>query len=183
MVATFAPTFSSGASAVDNLTLSASTAVTQWATSAVGQQQGECFPWLRRVVKAATEIQIGDDYRLGYLKAVAVEVSAQAARSGDIIQVANDADTHPFADYPGLHAALVLDNLGGGRFRVVDSNSNFDGIVRIRDYYDPGAAAARYPGLSFRIYRLPERPPAASGECRPEHAGRHPHRRRRRDCG
>ncbi len=161
VVALFVPTFSSSASAADDVTLSASTALTQWATSALGQQQGECFPWLRRVVKAATGIQIGDDYRLGYLQAGAVEVSAQAAKRGDIIQIANDADTHPFADYPGLHTALVLDNLGGGKFRVIDSNSNFDGVVRIRETYDPGAAAARYPGLSFHIYRLPERPPSS----------------------
>lgn len=137
-------------------------AVTAWAASAVGQQQGECFPWVRRVVQSVLGVTIGNDYRLGYLQAGAVEVTPQAARAGDIIQIAKDADTSPFADYAGLHTALVIDNQGGGKFRVVDSNSNFDGIVRIRDGYDPGAAAARYPGLSFHVYRLPDRSPTLS---------------------
>ncbi len=149
-------------SAADEPTVaSAQSAVTRWAMAAVGQQQGECFPWMRRIVQAATGIILGNDYRLGYLQAGAVEVSPQAARSGDIIQIAKDTDTTPFADYPGLHTAFVLENSGNGKFKVVDSNSNFDGVVRVRDGYDPAATAARYPGLSFHIYRLPAPLPGA----------------------
>ena len=150
-------------SAADEPTVAgAQSAVTRWAMAAVGQQQGECFPWMRRIVQAATGIVLGNDYRLGYLQAGAVEVSPQAARSGDIIQIAKDADTSPFADYPGLHTAFVLENSGNGKFKVVDSNSNFDGVVRVRDAYDPAATAARYPGLSFHIYRLPAPLPSAA---------------------
>ena len=56
----------------------------------------------------------------------------------------------------------MLDNEGNGRFRVVDSNSAWDGIVRTRDPYDPAAEAARYPGISIHVYRFPETstPPA-----------------------
>ena len=134
-----------------------STALTRLAMTAIGQQQGECFPWVRRVVQAATGIVLGNDYRLGYLQAGAVEVTPQTARNGDIIQIANDANTAPSADYPGLHTAFILEDEGGGKFTVIDSNSNFDGVVRVRTGYAPAAVAARYPGLSFHIYRLPER--------------------------
>ena len=163
----------SSTSAADQPPLGQSS-IARWAMSAVGVQQGECFPWMRRVVQAATGITIGNDYRLGYLQAGAVEVSPQAARSGDIIQIAKDADTTPLADYPGLHTAFVLENQGAGKFKVVDSNSNFDGVVRVRDGYDPGAAAARYPGLSFHVYRLPETAQSAAGAPLPNSTGNTP---------
>ena len=132
-------------------------ALTRLALTAVGQQQGECFPWMRRVVQAATGVVITTDYRLGYLQAGAIEVTPAAAQNGDIIQIANDANTAPAADYPGLHTTFILENQGGGKYEVVDSNSNYDGIVRVRDQYDPAASAARYPGVTFHIYRLPAR--------------------------
>src|SRR3546814_9656002 len=37
---------------------------------------------------------------------------------------------------------------------VIDSNSQWDGIVRIREQYDPQAAAARYPTLRVHAYRF-----------------------------
>ena len=153
------PAFQSDAlAAEDNTAIPASyTALTRLAMTAIGQQQGECFPWMRRVVQAATGIVLGNDYRIGYLQVGAVEVPPQAARNGDIIQIANDANTVPTADYPGLHTAFILENEGGGKFKVIDSNSNFDGVVRVRPGYDPGAAAARYPGLTYHVYRLPDR--------------------------
>ena len=52
------------------------------------------------------------------------------------------------------HRPIVLDNLGGGKFRVVDSNSNYDGIVRVRDPYVPSELLARAPGLVARVYRF-----------------------------
>jgi len=139
-------------------------ALTRLAMTVIGEQQGECFPWVKRVVQAATGIVIGRDYRLGYLEAGLVEVPAAQARNGDIIQIANDANTRPDADYPGLHTAFVLENEGGGTFRVIDSNALYDGVVRVRRGYDPAATAARYPGLSFHIYRLPD---ATSGGLTP----------------
>ncbi len=156
VIALCAPASWAVAHAVDDVP-AGYTALTRLAMTVVGQQQGECFPWMRRVVQAATGIVVGNDYRLGYLQVGAVEVSPQAARNGDIIQIANDANTVHSADYPGLHTAFILENEGGGKFKVIDANSNFDGLVRVRNGYDPGATARRYPGLSFHIYRLPER--------------------------
>jgi LysM repeat protein len=139
-------------------------ALTRLAMTVIGEQQGECFPWVKRVVQAATGIVIGRDYRLGYLDAGLVEVPAAQARNGDIIQIANDANTRPDADYPGLHTAFILESEGGGTFRVIDSNALYDGVVRVRRGYDPAATAARYPGVSFHIYRLPA---ATSGGITP----------------
>lgn len=119
-----------------------------------GTYGGDCWPFVQKVVLEATGRQMGFDYREGFLDAGAVEVSVAQARSGDMIQVVNDTNTSPNADYPGLHTSIVLDNLGGGLFNVIDSNSQWDGIVRVRPDYDPGAAAARYPGLTFHIYRI-----------------------------
>ena len=119
-----------------------------------GTYQGECWPFVLRVVLEATGRQIGFDYRQGFFDAGAVEVSLAEARSGDIIQIADDSNTSPGADYPGLHTSIIYEVLGNGVFNVVDSNSQWDGIVHRRTDYDPVAYAARYSGLSFHIYRI-----------------------------
>lgn len=128
--------------------------ISRTALAALDQKRGECFPWVRTVVQAATGRLIGADYNTGYLQAGATEVPLLGARDGDIIQIANPANTAPNADYPGLHTAIVLDNQGGGKFRVIDSNSNFDGVVRIREGYSPAELVARYPGVVVRVYRF-----------------------------
>jgi len=119
-----------------------------------GTYQGECWPWVRKVVFDATGKEIGFDYRQGFFDGGAVEVSLANARSGDVIQLANDANTAPDASYPGLHTLIVLENLGGGLVNGIDSNAQWDGIVRQRAGYDPTASAARYPGITFHIYRI-----------------------------
>jgi hypothetical protein len=124
------------------------------ARAAVGTYQGECFPWVRRVVEQATGRPMGFGYRDGYLSAGAVEVSLADARGGDIIQLINDADSGANADYPGMHTSIVSEAVGGGVFRVIDSNLYFDGVVRVRDSYDPRALAARYSNISVHVYRF-----------------------------
>lgn len=119
-----------------------------------GTWQGECWPWVRKVVEEATDHTMGFDYREGFFEAGAVEVKPANARPGDVIQLADDSHTAPDADYLGLHTAIVMENLGNGKFKVIDSNSNWDGMVRIREY-DPGAAAARYANISYHVYRFP----------------------------
>lgn len=120
----------------------------------VGTHGGQCWTFMREVVAEATGQQVGFDYRQGFFEAGAVEVSADEAIAGDIIQIASDANTSPSASYAGLHTAIVMENLGGGRFNAVDSNQNWDEMVQLRPNYDPFASAARY-GLQVHIYRIP----------------------------
>jgi hypothetical protein len=130
-----------------------------------GTYQGECWVFVKNVVREALGIEMGFDYRAGYLGATdtetglvdmgAKEIAVQFARPGDIIQIADDSYTEPDADYPGLHTFIISAVLEPGVFAGWDSNSNWDGMVRYRDVYDPRAVAARYPNLNFRIYRFP----------------------------
>jgi uncharacterized protein YraI len=126
-----------------------------------GTYQGECWMWIQKVVLEATGRQMGFDYRAGFFDAGAIEVTLAEARAGDIVQVARDADTSPSADYPGLHTAIVLNNNGDGTLDAIDSNQNFDGIVRLRPNYDPAASAARY-GLQVHVYRISGTPGGAT---------------------
>lgn len=128
----------------------------------VGTHGGQCWTFMREVVKEATGRTVGFDYRLGFFEAGAIEVSADEARNGDIIQIARDSNTSPWASYPGLHTAIILKNLGGGRFDAVDSNQNWDEMVRLRPNYDPYTSAARN-GLQVHIYRIPGGGPGESG--------------------
>jgi hypothetical protein len=112
---------------------------------------------------------MGFDYRLGYLDATwteglenppshrpnAVEVALEYASPGDVLQIADDNYTEPDADYPGLHTFIIAEVVEPGVFNGWDSNSNWDGIVRWREGYDPRVVAGRYPNLNFRIYRFP----------------------------
>lgn len=120
----------------------------------LGTYQGECWPWVKRVVFEATGREIGFDYREGFLEAGAIEVSAADAGPGDVIQVALDSWTSPDADYPGLHTAIIIRNRGDGTFDAIDSNQLWDGVVRLRPGYDP-FAQAQASGLQVRIYRFP----------------------------
>lgn len=130
-----------------------------------GTWGGQCWTFMRQVVEEATGKVIGFDYREGFFEAGAIEVTVTEARSGDIIQIANDAYTAPDADYSGLHTAIILDNHGDGTFRVIDSNANWDEMVSIRENYDPRAAADRY-GLNFHIYRITDAPATPSAVAR-----------------
>lgn len=141
---------------------SAAAALTSTALASLGKFEGECFPFVQRVVKTVLGKSIGSDYRLGYLQAGAVEVTLAAAQAGDIIQLIDDRNTSPSADYPGMHTALVMENYGGGKFRVVDSNASYDGMVRVRDY-EPRTIALRYPYISIHAYHLIDTPVPTGG--------------------
>ena len=120
-----------------------------------GQSGGECYLFMQKVVREVTGRLINGDYRQSYIDAGASEVPLIQAQSGDIIQLYDEKNTAATAGYPGLHTALVMDNLGGGKFKVVDSNYLFDGVVRVHDDYFPLVSAARYPGISVHVFRLP----------------------------
>ena len=123
------------------------------ASSYDGTWQGECWMFVKKVVREATGQEMGFDYRQGFFDAGATEVTSANAQPGDIIQIASDADSGPNADYPGLHTSIVVANLGGGLFNVIDSNQNYDGVVHLRSNYSPADSAGRY-GLNFHIYRI-----------------------------
>ncbi|MCC6236861.1 MAG: SH3 domain-containing protein [Dehalococcoidia bacterium] len=126
------------------------------AVQALGTYEGECFPWVRRVVQGATGRQMGFGYRTGYLEAGAIEVPLDAAKPGDILQLIDDRDDGANADYPGMHTSIVLGVQTPGVFRVIDSNLAFDGVVRVRDDYNPVALAGRYPNINVHVYRFYE---------------------------
>ncbi|MFQ5382533.1 MAG: hypothetical protein ACE5EF_13070, partial [Dehalococcoidia bacterium] len=102
----------------------------------LGTYQGECWPWVRQVVADSLGVRMGFDYRQGFFDAGAVEVHLAEAAPGDVIQLADDSYTNPDADYPGLHTAIIVSVEGPGTFEVIDSNSQWDGIVRTRSGYD-----------------------------------------------
>lgn len=121
----------------------------------LGTWQGQCFTWVKDVVERATGRVMGWGYRDGYLQAGAAEVPLSEAVRGDIIQLVNDDYADAGFTYPGLHTAIVLENLGGGIVDAIDSNQNWDEIVRLRPGYDPMDAASRYIGISVHVYRFP----------------------------
>ena len=53
------------------------------------------------------------------------------ARVGDIIQIANPANTVPDADYPGRHTAIVIDNGTMVFAKTGDRLSNGYSVVRV----------------------------------------------------
>lgn len=143
---------------------SSESAIAQRALLDLGTYQGDCWPWVRQVVLEATGKTMGFGYRSGFFEGGAIEVTAAEARAGDIIQIADDQDADPGASYPGLHTAIILENLGGGVFNAIDSNQNWDGVVNLRPNYAPYARAASF-GLDIHIYRF--EPGGAANEPQP----------------
>jgi len=120
-----------------------------------GTQGDECFLFMQKVVKEVTGRLVNGDYRQSYINAGAVEIPLSEAQSGDIIQLADDTNTAATASYPGLHTTFIMDVQGGGKFKVIDSNYLFDGIVRVHDNYSPQESAARYKNISVHVWRVP----------------------------
>ena len=131
----------------------ASDAIVAHAQQGLGTWGGQCWEFMKSVVREATGAEVGFDYREGYLEAGAIEVSLNSAGPGDIIQIVNDAWSTPDADYPGLHTAIIISSNGDGTFEVIDSNMNWDEMVNWRPRYDPAAIAGKN-GINFHIYRF-----------------------------
>lgn len=58
----------------------------------------------------------------------AIQISGSSATRGDLIQVGQ-----------GIHTAIILQNLGGGTYVVVDSNYESDEIVHVHNWTPPSA--------------------------------------------
>ncbi|MSP22040.1 MAG: hypothetical protein EXR66_03310 [Dehalococcoidia bacterium] len=160
-----APLGSEVINTVDPIDVPVASRILGLAIQAVGTYQGECFPWVRRLVSQATGAAMGSGYRDGYLSAGAVEVALTDARAGDIIQLIDDADAGRNADYNGMHTSIAVDVLGAGRFRVIDSNLGFDGVVRVRDDYNPIVLAARFARINVHVYRFGQPTPASAADA------------------
>lgn len=170
LVAVVAALIALAASSPASAAPSPSSPVVQRALRDLGTHQGECWQWMKQVVRDSTGAEVGFDYRFGYLDSGAVEVSLAQAGPGDIIQIADDRWSSADADYNGLHTAIIISANGDGSFEVIDSNQNWDGVVNLRSNYDPASMAGRN-GLEFHIYRfgadasrLPPVPPVVTVE-------------------
>jgi hypothetical protein len=109
-----------------------------WGGSPGGRvYDGQCKAALNCVVFLASG---GRTWPAGWTYAGAQVVSDPAAnaRRGDIMQKGI-----------GVHTAIVLDNLGNGRYRVVDSNYGWNERVSIHEYV-PGTN-----GVTFYRYTAP----------------------------
>ncbi len=139
-------------------------AIASTALRYLGTHGGQCWTFMQRVVAEATGKQVNGAYRAGYFGAGGFEVAPEDAARGDIVQTA---DVNNDAVLTTPHTAIILKNLGNRRFDAIDSNQNWDEMVRLRPNYDPyGLAKAR--GAVVHIYRIPggsgggTTPPAAA---------------------
>ncbi|MEX2080482.1 MAG: CHAP domain-containing protein, partial [Dehalococcoidia bacterium] len=119
----------------------------------LGTYQGDCWPFVKKVVLEATGGQMGFGYIQAFLDAGGYEVPISEARNGDIVQVVDDDDAGPGADHPGLHTAIIVEVNPDGTFLAIDSNQKWDGIVRWRPNYDPALRAAQM-GINVHVFRF-----------------------------
>lgn len=95
---------------------------------AEGSPGGSCYFFVNRVLAQASggRVHIGGPHTYfgAYAREGGVQVSAADAQPGDIIQISVPSDDINF--YNGMHTAIVVHNLGGGTFDVVDSNWGLD---------------------------------------------------------
>lgn len=90
---------------------------------------GECRSFVNCVVKLATGQNIAygsDDYHRAFRDNGAQQVARDSGTKGDVIQVGN-----------GVHTAIVVRNLGGGTYEVVDSNWVARHKVGVHNYTIP----------------------------------------------
>ncbi len=120
------------------------------ALRSLGTHGGQCWEFMQHVVEEATGRHVSGDYRQAYFAAGAIEMTANTAAPGDIIQL-TDPDG---GDAIEPHSAIILKNLGNHRFDVIDSNQAWDEIVRLRPNYAPYDLAAQRGGV-IHIYRMP----------------------------
>ncbi len=119
------------------------------ALSHLGQNGGQCKPFLQNVVAEQGDI-LGAGYRQCYLNLGFEVVNHVNATRGDIIQIYRDSNPENFET--GMHTAIILDNNGNGTFDVVDSNWISANTVG-QHLWNPYAWASGY-GLHVHIFRI-----------------------------
>ena len=105
-------------------------------------QSGQCKQFVNCIVYLASghrqyPIDPGDDYQREYSEAGGREITMDEAFRGDIIQLGT---TEADAATGRLHTAIIVLNRGHGLFQVIDSNYQYDEIVRLHDYRPPNGA-------------------------------------------
>lgn len=132
-------------------------------------QSGQCKQFANCIVFLASgrtqwPVDPGKNYQHSYRVAGGVEITAlPEVTKGDIIQVGS-------FDGGNLHTAIVVQNKGGGRFNVVDSNYNYDEIVRQHDYIPPSGARFWRMGTVNGVPPASGHPPSAQPITLLDHA-------------
>jgi hypothetical protein len=119
---------------------------------------GQCIVFARDMVRAASGGSViipgtmarNGGYYQSYIAAGATRESVTTAAEGDIIQLYNPMDQKHY--YRGMHTAIVLENKGGGTFKVIDSNFVRKYMVGVHLWNVP-VAAARYH-LMYAVWRF-----------------------------
>lgn len=120
-----------------------------------GSWGGQCYVFVNAVLSAASggQVHIGGahTYYGAYARAGGVLVSAGQAQAGDIIQISNPNNDNVY--YRGMHTAIIVSNLGGGTFDVVDSNWGYTERVH-HHHLNPYRLIVRGTGESVQFWRM-----------------------------
>jgi len=145
--------------------ISASTVLATAQKAGNGDYGGQCKVFVNTTVASASKGKIAlSKYHRGYAEAGATEVGLAQAGPGDIIQVTPAGSTDATAESlwrrgGPLHSAVVEANLGGGVFRVIDSN--WSGSERVtRHVFSPETWAASKGGGIVKVWRFGQGAPS-----------------------
>ncbi|MET9632526.1 hypothetical protein ABZX92_34225 [Lentzea sp. NPDC006480] len=121
------------------------------AASRQGQWGDQCKQFVNDIFREASrgEVALGGGYYSDFVKEGFGRIDPSAAWRGDVIQI----NVRGYGDRyePGMHTAIVMDNLGGGWFNVVDSNWQNDEIIRVHQWNPHTYAAQR--GMEVNVWR------------------------------
>lgn len=110
-------------------------AIADRALTKVGLYGGQCRSFVNEIVKAvsggsqdASTVLAGGDYFQSFINAGGTRITdVSQLIKGDIVQIGQ------WADSSSLHTFIIVGRVSGSTFRVVDSNSKWDQIVRTYD--------------------------------------------------
>jgi len=120
----------------------------------VNSHGGQCYVFVNDVLRRASggRVRIGGSHTYfgAYARAGGVLVSQRDAGAGDVIQISVPSDDNTY--YAGMHTAIIIRNLGGGRFDVVDSNWGF--TERIHHHVLAPQTLIQRRGESVQFWRM-----------------------------
>src|SRR5207248_751227 len=138
-------------------------AIADQALARLGQYGGQCKQFANDMALAGSGglVHLGGGYYYSdYSREGGVMVGSASAGKGDIIQL-NGANVDTY--YPGMHTAIIAQNLGNNQFDVVDSNwgSPANNQIVHRHNWNPYVTASA-SHLSVNIWRLGNTPSGGS---------------------